>query len=312
MVKKALSKTKKTAKKKKPIKKTEHKVHEIKLKKDDYEITITETPIKRSSVRKKPEKKMKKSMKRKSSKTSKAKGVRKKTSKAKKVRKKTPKKKAIKVVRKAPEKKSTKEIGVEKALMENFVGLQKVMVNLSSRFDELSTQISGLLNLFEVSARAMAKKEFSRSSDPDLVKVIDKLDNLSQHAGLIGRGLALIHEVNEESQGRKIPEPYFEPRPIPTNFRPKPLPTNPSLRNPNLGPRPIPPQFKPQPLPTTPPLRNPNLGQTPQQPQFQGSTEMQPSIMKPKDQGPTQAPQRIPKKPFVNEVDESGVPEKNV
>jgi len=306
MVKKALSKTKKNAKKKKPIKKTVHKTHKIKLKKDDYEITITETPIKRSSTKRKPVKKSKKSVRRKSSKIS----------KAKKVRKKAPKKKTRKVVRKAPKKVSAKEIGVEKALMENFVGLQKVMVNLSSRFDELSTQISGLLNLFEVSARAMAKKEFSRGSDPDLVKVIDKLDNLSQHAGLIGRGLALIHEVNEEGHGRKIPEPYFEPNPTSTNFRPQIPPTKPQLRNPNLGPKPVPPQFKPQPLPT-PQLKNPNLGQTPQPPQFQGNMGMQPSIMKPKDQEPTYVPkrtqsQRIPKTPQVNEVDESSVREENV
>ena len=77
MVKKAHSKTKKTAKKKKPIEKIEHRMHEIKLKKDDYEITITETPIKASSIKKKPTKKVKKSVKRKSPKTSKAKKVKK-------------------------------------------------------------------------------------------------------------------------------------------------------------------------------------------------------------------------------------------
>jgi len=129
--------------KKASSKKTARKSHTVKLKKDDYEITITETP----TTKKKPVKKVKKGLKRK-------------TSKVKRVVKKTPRKKPTEV-----HYHSTKEIKVEKVLIENFVGLQKVMVNLSSRFDELSTQISRLLNLFEVSARAMAKKEFERGQD---------------------------------------------------------------------------------------------------------------------------------------------------
>jgi len=47
---------------------------------------------------------------------------------------------------------STKEIKVERALIENFIGLQKVMVSLSAKFDNLSSQISNLLHLFELSA----------------------------------------------------------------------------------------------------------------------------------------------------------------
>ena len=148
------------------------------------------------------------------------------------------------------------------------------MVNLSSRFDELSTQISRLLNLFEVSAKAMAKKEFERSQDPDLKKVLDRLDNLSRQAGLIGRGLALIHEVNEEKHGKTaLPQTHFEPQHSSVN---------PRLRNPN---------FKPTPPPS----------------QRQGSMEMQPSIINPSSEPfsvhtPTQVPKASQPKKYTQHL----------
>lgn len=89
---------------------------------------------------------------------------------------------------------STKGVKMEKALVENFIGLQKVMVNLSSRFDNLANQISRLLELFEISAKALARKEFGIEGGKDSKKIIEKLDNLSEKAGLIGKGLVLIHE----------------------------------------------------------------------------------------------------------------------
>lgn len=92
---------------------------------------------------------------------------------------------------------STKEIRFERALVDNFIGLQKVMVNLSTKFDNLSVQIAKLLELFEISAKALAKKE-AESGDGKAEEISKKLDNLTEQAGLIGRGLALIHEVNYE------------------------------------------------------------------------------------------------------------------
>jgi len=114
---------------------------------------------------------------------------------------------------------STKEIKVEKALIENFIGLQKVMVNLSVKFDNLSNQISKLLDLFEISAKALAKKEIS-AGDLEAKKVMEKLNKLSEQAGLIGKGLALIHEVGTENGRPVIPLPQKNkiqyPRPTPS------------------------------------------------------------------------------------------------
>ena len=100
---------------------------------------------------------------------------------------------------------STKEIKVERDLIENFIGLQKVMVNLSTKFDNLSGQISRLLYLFEISAKSLAKKELSSSGDIGTKKIMERLENLSQQAGLIGKGLALIHEVGTENGKPVIP-----------------------------------------------------------------------------------------------------------
>lgn len=100
---------------------------------------------------------------------------------------------------------STKEIKVDKVLVDNFVALQKVMVNLSSKFDNLSDQISKLLQLFEISAKSLARKSVNSTENLDAKKVMEKLDNLTAQAGLIGKGLALIHEVGTETRKPIIP-----------------------------------------------------------------------------------------------------------
>ena len=49
------------------------------------------------------------------------------------------------------------------------------------------------------------RKELSPSGEADSNKIMEKLDNLSQQAGLIGKGLALIHEVGTENEKQIIP-----------------------------------------------------------------------------------------------------------
>ena len=84
---------------------------------------------------------------------------------------------------------------LEKILIENFVSLQKVMVNLSVKFESLSTQISKLLNLFEISAKALAEKDFkTEKEDKDMKKIGEKIDNIFEQNKVIARGLTLLHE----------------------------------------------------------------------------------------------------------------------
>ena len=119
---------------------------------------------------------------------------------------------------------STKEIKVERELIENFIGLQKVMLTLSAKFEALSSQISRLLDLFEISAKTLAKKEFSYSGDLDAKRIMEKLDNISQQAGLIGRGLALIHETRtERTSGERPMQLHLPSQAIPPSA-PKKIP----------------------------------------------------------------------------------------
>lgn len=90
---------------------------------------------------------------------------------------------------------NAREITIEKKLAENFIALQKVMVNLSIKFDTLSTQISKLLNLFEISAKALAEKEYAvKKETRDDTEILKRVDNLFQQNKVIAKGLTLLHE----------------------------------------------------------------------------------------------------------------------
>jgi hypothetical protein len=111
----------------------------------------------------------------------------------------------------------TGSIHVEQALVENFISLQKVLTNLSIKFDNLSENISKLLNLFELSAKSLAEKDLSKEkANKDTKKILDQLDVLLSQNKIIAKGLALLHEPLEEipensqmqfSQMQPIPPP---------------------------------------------------------------------------------------------------------
>ncbi len=102
---------------------------------------------------------------------------------------------------------------IEKALMENFVATQKVMVNLSGKLDNLATQISKLLELFEISAKALAEKNFQISESKDSKKVIEKIDSLLEQNKLIARGLTLMHEMAPKEPPQRYIPPHEYPMP---------------------------------------------------------------------------------------------------
>ncbi len=106
------------------------------------------------------------------------------------------------------EKKSPSKRELEEALVENFVKLQRVMANMSFKFDNLSDQISKLLQLFEISAKSFVKKqEEGGSGDKDLLKKVDSLLNQNK---TIATGLTLIeeklkHKIRHESPNINMP-----------------------------------------------------------------------------------------------------------
>lgn len=136
--------------------------------------------------------------------------------------------------------------GVEKVLVENFVSLQKVMTNLAVRFDSLSNQISKLLELFEISAKTLAERDYDSKSNEENKKVVEKLDNLLEQNKIIAKGIALLHERNSE-QGENMISVEIPPTPAPQQmvrpqqenrmeqrFIPRVPPTNPP-QNPKFG-----------------------------------------------------------------------------
>lgn len=106
-------------------------------------------------------------------------------------------------------------VKVEKVLVENFVSLQQVMTNLAVKFDNLSGQISKLLELFEISAKTLAEKGALGEDKADK-KVAEKLDNLLEQNKVIAKGVALLHE-------RNAPEQYTIPPPMQRVQYPQPV-----------------------------------------------------------------------------------------
>lgn len=87
---------------------------------------------------------------------------------------------------------------LEKVLIENFVSLQRVMVSLSLKFNELSNKISKLLELFEISAKTIAEKKF-----PEDKTLTEKIDKLLEQNKTIAKGLSLMYEKLPESEAVK-------------------------------------------------------------------------------------------------------------
>jgi len=108
----------------------------------------------------------------------------------------------------------TKEVtslNMNKMLVQNFISLQSVMVNLSKKFDELSTQIANLLDVFEISAKALAEKGVKIPTDRNSEEILKRLENLSEQNKLIAKGVTLMHQSYSHP-----PQPYSQfPQQVP-------------------------------------------------------------------------------------------------
>ncbi len=105
----------------------------------------------------------------------------------------------------------------ERILIENFVSLQKVMTNLSTKFDHLTNQISKLLELFEISAKTLVEKGGDMKVDNK--EVIGRIDNLLEQNKLIARGLSLMHEGGVGQDSLPLPTQKVQPPQIPKQQR---------------------------------------------------------------------------------------------
>jgi len=87
---------------------------------------------------------------------------------------------------------TTREINL--ALIQNFINLQKVMTNLSIKFDSLSDQMSRLLQLFEISAKTFVTKQEEVGEKKEDQELVKKLDALLDQNKTIAKGLTLVEE----------------------------------------------------------------------------------------------------------------------
>ncbi|VVB79492.1 Uncharacterised protein [uncultured archaeon] len=81
----------------------------------------------------------------------------------------------------------------EKILIDNFIGLQKVMVNLSMKFENLSDNITKLLGVFENSARDYMVNKGRSSPDKDR-EYLTQLNTLLEQNKAISRGIMQLDE----------------------------------------------------------------------------------------------------------------------
>ncbi len=82
----------------------------------------------------------------------------------------------------------------EKILVENFVGLQHAMTNLSIKFSALSENINKLLQIFEEAAKGFSpamEKSGDSETNNDLIK---KIDSLIDQNRTIAQGLVIMEE----------------------------------------------------------------------------------------------------------------------
>ena len=111
-------------------------------------------------------------------------------------------KKSVKKV--STKKKAMTKGELEEILLNNFVNLQKVLTNLSIKFEELSGNMSKLLQLFEISAKSFTEKYSGGGvGDKDM---LNKLDSLLDQNKTIAKGIMLMEERIKQKNVQKSPQ----------------------------------------------------------------------------------------------------------
>lgn len=128
--------------------------------------------------------------------------------------------------------KHDKEV-IEK-LTTNFVALQKVMTNVAVKMDDLTENITKLLQIFELSAKNFAEKYSGREAFGDNKEFLEKIDNLLDQNKTIAKGIMLMEEKLRSRGGNPLeqlrernnasqPPQFNNPNPRPSR---RPFPRN--------------------------------------------------------------------------------------
>jgi hypothetical protein len=137
----------------------------------------------------------------------------------------------------------------EELLIENFVGLQHAMTNMSIKFGALSDNISKLLQIFEESA-----KNFVSGGRPDDEEMLKKIDSLLNQNKTIAKGLVLMEGKlrgrSEVTPGAPASAPNASPAAVSVPPRIENTPQKPAVMQPSISPG-NPSTFNPKPLPSS-------------------------------------------------------------
>jgi hypothetical protein len=102
--------------------------------------------------------------------------------------------------------KSTKA-AIPKALIDNFVGLQKVQTNLAEKLDALTKQLSELLKLFETTAKTFAENPAVLTSERDQ-EFLSKINQLLEQDKVIAKGVTYIEDRMDEIERAATGKPF--------------------------------------------------------------------------------------------------------
>jgi len=117
---------------------------------------------------------------------------------------------AKKGVKNSARKKTMTKAELEQALLNNFVSMQKVLTNLSIKFEELSDNISKLLQLFEISAKSFAEKNQGGKSSEIDKEFLEKLDALLDQNKTIARGIMLMENKIKQRANPATPRTFSD------------------------------------------------------------------------------------------------------
>jgi|APSaa5957512622_1039677.scaffolds.fasta_scaffold93225_1 hypothetical protein len=93
----------------------------------------------------------------------------------------------------------------EEVLIENFVGLQKAVTNLSVKFEDLSDNIAKLLHILELSAKSFVDDDSSGNAKGNEV-VSQKLNELIEQNRIIAKGMTILEEGIRTSANSNVPQ----------------------------------------------------------------------------------------------------------
>ena len=111
-------------------------------------------------------------------------------------------------------KKTMNQQDMNQILIDNFTNLQKVLTNLSIKFDDLSNNLSKLLQLFEISAKSFAEKYSNKKPEEQInqlqqvdTQYLHKLDSLLDQNKTIAKGIMLMeHKIRQRNTPNTIKE----------------------------------------------------------------------------------------------------------